>query len=29
MTAQHRLWNLDIEPAEIPELVRWVDDLHN
>src|ERR1700731_2424133 len=20
--------NLDIEPAEIPELVRWVDDLH-
>jgi hypothetical protein len=20
--------NLDIEPAEVPELVRWVDDLH-
>jgi uncharacterized RmlC-like cupin family protein len=20
--------NLDIEPAEIPELVHWVDDLH-
>jgi len=20
--------NLDIEPVEVPELVRWVDDLH-
>jgi hypothetical protein len=20
--------NLDIEPVEIPELVRWIDDLH-
>lgn len=21
--------NLDIEPAEVPELVRWIDDLHH
>jgi hypothetical protein len=20
--------NLDIEPVEVPELVRWIDDLH-
>jgi uncharacterized RmlC-like cupin family protein len=23
------VFNLDIEPAETPELVRWIDDLHN
>jgi uncharacterized RmlC-like cupin family protein len=23
------VFNLDIEPAEPPELVRWIDDLHN
>ena len=22
------VFNLDIEPAEAPELVRWIDDLH-
>jgi uncharacterized RmlC-like cupin family protein len=22
------VYNLDIEPAEVPELVRWIDDLH-
>jgi uncharacterized RmlC-like cupin family protein len=23
------VFNLDIEPAEAPELIRWIDDLHN
>jgi uncharacterized RmlC-like cupin family protein len=23
------VYNLDIEPVEIPELVRWIDDLHS
>jgi uncharacterized RmlC-like cupin family protein len=22
------IYNLDIEPSEVPELVRWIDDLH-